>query len=371
VSVQTDEPYAYWLLDEVEGTTDLKNSGTEVVSANYSGSLTLGQPGLSDPNRSAVRFAGSDGLVQVPNNNFMNVTGPWEEKTIELWFSADEADTLDEQVLFEQGGTTRGLNIYIRENKVFVGGWNAANNDNETAPWPGGTDLSDPANALFVSAPIDSNTAYHVALVMDGDAEPGSFMGTLTGYLNGEVFGEETGVGRLFEATNDSSIGATSAQTFFDTGRNQSASTNNFVGVIDEVALYNHVLAAEVIFQHAGNDEVDLPGDFNLDGNLDFADFMLLTDNFGGKFSKDEAPGKGDINRDLTVDMKDFRDFRAAFSALPAAAQSTSIPEPTSISLLGLGLLSSLIMRRRTRCTIIETLRTNRTEMTAIMECSR
>ena len=59
-SVLVDEPFAYWLLDEVEGTTDLKNIGTESETATYSGPFTLGVPGLADPNRNAVRFAGDD-----------------------------------------------------------------------------------------------------------------------------------------------------------------------------------------------------------------------------------------------------------------------------------------------------------------------
>ncbi len=346
-------PFAYWRLDEADGATVLTNSGTETVpDATFAGDtsggdLTLGVPGLADADNAAVRFEGRAGSVQIPNSSFMNIGGPWEEKTIELWFSADEADTAEEQVLYEQGGTTRGLNLFIRENELFVGAWNAAA-DGAGAPWPGGTDLSDPANALFLSTPIQSNTTYHVALVVDGDPEAGSFMGTMTGYLNGEVFGAASGVGIMYAASNNSSIGASSSQTFFDRGNQLAGPTYNFVGVIDEVALYNNALPADVIFQHSGNDEVGLPGDFNTDGIVDVADFAILTDNFNGKFDRDESLSKGDFDRNTRVDLKDFVLFRQAFNAQPAGA--AAVPEPSAGLLSCLGLIVLCLTTRRRRC---------------------
>jgi hypothetical protein len=337
-------PFAYWRLDEADGETVLNNSGTETVpDATFAGDLTLNATGLADDN-AAVRFEGGDGSVQIPNSEFMNIVGPWEEKTIELWFSADEADTAEEQVLFEQGGTTRGLNVYIHENELFVGAWNIAN-DGDGSPWPGGADVNDPANALFLSTPIQSDTIYHVAMVVDGDPEAGSFEGTMTGYLNGEVFGAVSGVGIMYAASNNSSIGASTSQTFFVRGNQVAGATYNFLGVIDEVALYNHVLSPEVIFQHSGNDEVGVPGDFNADGIVDVADYALLRDNFGGTFDRDESLSKGDFDRNTHVDLKDFRGFRQAFNA-PAGA-AAAVPEPSTFTLLGLAGALLLAFRRR------------------------
>ena len=59
---------------------------------------------------------------------------------------------------------------------------------------------------IYLSTPIDSNTTYHATLVMDGDEDGKE--GFLRGYLNGGLFQEKTGVGRLFNHGDDTAIGA-------------------------------------------------------------------------------------------------------------------------------------------------------------------
>jgi hypothetical protein len=152
-----------------------------------------------------------------------------------LWFKADDAATASEQVIYQQGGASRGLNVYVRDGNVFVGGWNVPDDDSGvTTPWA--NDANDPAATIFLSTPISSGERYQVALVMSGDAEGKN--GTLTGYLNGEMFGQKTGAGQLFAHSGAVSIGYKRSATFFDTG-SSSGSGNYFAGVIDEVALYN------------------------------------------------------------------------------------------------------------------------------------
>lgn len=82
-------------------------------------------------------------------------------------------------------------------------------------------------------------------------------------------------------------------------------------------------------------------GDFNGDGSLDTADFLIMAENFytEGTFAD------GDFDFSGQVDLLDFIGFRRAFQPQPAGA--ASVPEPSSISLVGLAGLLFLGRRRR------------------------
>ncbi len=323
--ILADNPFAYWRFAEPVGSTEAVNLGSGDVPANFDGNVTLGVAGPAErPNGSAF-FDGDGSLVRVPDSGLINTSnGPWEEKTIELWFNAPDVDVESEQVLYEQGGTTRGLNIYIREGNVFVGGWNRANDDSGmTTPWISGED--DPTGGnLYLSTPIEDRTTYHVALVLDGDTA--GMEGTLSGYLNGELFGEKTGVGQIFNHGDDVGIGGMDTSTFFDSG-GVSGDGNFFRGAIDEVALYNVALPADRIAARYAARDTTPAGDFNNDGTIDLADFEIMRSNFRqrGGFAD------GNINFDPDVDLFDFLEFAEAFNAQPAGAP---VPEPASWCLM-------------------------------------
>ena len=251
--ILADQPFAYWRLDE-SGGGPAENLGTNVAeSAQYSGDsqLEFGVAGLADPDNAAVRFNGLDedqffddgvavgGRVDIANSNLSNSGGPYPEKTIELWFNADTVDPESHQVLYEQGGSTRGMAIYIFDGELVLGAHNSNNDDgNISTPWPGGTDGD--RELAFVKTNIEANTTYHTALVMDGSTD--GTTGTITGYLNGEAFGVVEGIGQIFAHTDDIAIGGLRAQTLFEDGglgNDVDTELRFFQGVIDEVALYN------------------------------------------------------------------------------------------------------------------------------------
>jgi hypothetical protein len=347
--VLADNPFAYWRLDETSGATAI-NAGTSTAeSATYAGPLELGVPGLlpgdlADPDNRAVRLLGYDnedtfagGKVDVADSPLTNAGGPYVEKTIEFWFSAEKVDTLDEQILYEQGGSTRGMVMYIRQGEVFVGAHNSADDDGSLAtPWIGGTGAE--RELAFVSTSIEANTPYHLAMVMEGDAD--GFEGTIRGYLNGELFGEVGGVGSLFSHTDDSAVGGLRAQTLFDNGLlgDEATEVHFFEGVIDEFALYDRALPAGRIAIHFG---VDPSADINGDGTVDLNDFAILSGNFNtpGEFSD------GDVNFDQMVNMTDFVLWRNLFLGQGAAA--VPVPEPAAGSLIAIGVLTMLALRRR------------------------
>ncbi len=88
-----------------------------------------------------------------------------------------------------------------------------------------------------------------------------------------------------------------------------------------------------------------LPGDLDGDGNVAFADFLVLSANFNA-----DLPAYTDGNVDLEggVAFSDFLILSANFGKQPAAAAVSAVPEPSSLSLVCLaGLLLGLVRNRR------------------------
>lgn len=88
----------------------------------------------------------------------------------------------------------------------------------------------------------------------------------------------------------------------------------------------------------------NVAGDVNKDGKVDFADFLILSANFGTEV---DPPGtKGDFNGNGYVQFTDFLVLSANFGQ--SASAVASVPEPTGLVLVlfGVGILG-LARRRR------------------------
>lgn len=301
--VAADEPDFWWRMDEPEGDDFAENIGALDIDGGEYTDAELGVPGLiaSDPDSTAVRFDGEFSQLRLNDAQDMNVGGPWEEKSVVLWFQADDPNPDDPQVIFEQGGTTRGLNVYVYEGEVVVGAWNRNANDGGgiASPWP--TDNAG-LEIISIGAPIEADTPYQVgfSLVMD----PEGFEGTMTGFLNGESIGEEGDIGDLFAHSDDSAIGYFQSQTAFP-DINATGSGGYFAGVIDEVALYNVALSADRIKAQydAATGGAGLLGDFNNDGELNVLDIESLSQEVRAQ-SNDS---RFDVNNDQLVNGEDRR----------------------------------------------------------------
>ena len=248
--VESDNPIAYWRLSESTGTT-AENLGSlgDAADATYSGNPNLGASSLlwSGYGSSAAEFDGVDDGVKIPDNSSIN-TGTFTQKTIELTFNADSIS--GKQVIYEQGGASNGLNIYLEDSQLKLGAWVSSSGE-------------------WLSYDINANSTYHVVLVFDS--------GELTGYVNGESIGTvTTSFSSLPGHTADVAIAQMSDYTRFSNIESSSGDGYYFDGTIDEVALYDAALSGVQVQSHfeAAAISQTITGDSNnvlsLDGTNDY-----------------------------------------------------------------------------------------------------
>ncbi len=211
-----------YLLDDVNG--DVPDD-----SANDLSGAVVGDPQLvAGLNGNALSFDGGDDGIHIPDSDFINVTnGPFPNRTVMAIFSCADVDRQEKQTIFEEGGLTRGLVIYVFDGEVYVGGWNK---DATQVNW-------DPGE--WMSAPVRSNTWYGVALVLrDGTdtVEDDKF----EMWLNGQLIDKEPG-GQLYNHANDNAIGYTKENVVFHDG-DGAGDGWHFEGLIDEVWVLNQAL---------------------------------------------------------------------------------------------------------------------------------
>ena len=168
----------------------------------------------------AAYFDGIDDYMYFSDHAEINTGGPYDDKIIVLVFRSSDNIT-DKQVIFEQGGGTRGLNIYLFGGSIYFNGWNRANDDaGATTPW----------NPVYVSEPVMTNTNYVAVLRYSYSSNK------ISAYLQGQLVGESLGVGRLFNHSDDAAIGGVRGSTYYHNG---TSDVTYFKGHISEVIKYN------------------------------------------------------------------------------------------------------------------------------------
>ena len=205
------------------GGTEISNqpSFPNLNTSQYESLLSEAQSAPGSYDNKALNFDGINDYVKIENSADINTGNNNAQKTIEAWFKVENKNiTSHKQVIYEQGGTVRGLNIYIYGGLLYVGGWNE-----QESQWNPGTWLS--------TNNIQNNTWHHVALTLNGGNTVTN--NAFKGYLNGNQFGSGQG-SKLWGHSGDIAI-ARNRDTKFHTG--DFNSEKYFDGIIDEVRLWN------------------------------------------------------------------------------------------------------------------------------------
>lgn len=174
-----------------------------------------------------VDFISGGTSLSIANNTDFNTAASYTNKGINLVFRTSSTNIGTRQVLFEQGGSTRGISLYIRSGNLHVSAWNR-NNDGVGSPW------NDSGNITTVSTAVATNSEYIVSLEFAGS---NTTSGSLTAYLNGDSFGTLANVGLLYSDTDGIELGGSDGSSRYDDGSN--SATNSFPGEIPEFIYCN------------------------------------------------------------------------------------------------------------------------------------
>ncbi|NJM96063.1 MAG: hypothetical protein HC800_01575 [Phormidesmis sp. RL_2_1] len=234
---------AHWAFDETAGI--VAGDATTVHNATVTNSLAGNNLWRQGKLGGAINLDGVNDYVAVADSNAINV-GTHAQRTVSLWFKADDTSTAErKQVLYEEGGNTRGLNIYLHGGHLYVGGWNR---DSTQSNWRG---------TYLQTDAVESGKWHHVALVLNGNEQVRA--GAFTAYLDGVQFASGEG-SQLWSRTADVGFGAVNGDTRFHDGTGGSTGSNAFAGSLDDARIYNRALENAEIASLVGRDDDFLQG---------------------------------------------------------------------------------------------------------------
>lgn len=211
------KPNAYWNFED--GTA--RDSSNRRLHGNI-----VGKPTLHDGYAGkAFKFNGGGQGIKIPDSRGINTGGPFRNRTVGALFYCENANQNQKQVIFEAGGITKGLAIYVYKSRVYVGAWNKPNID-----W----------NGSYLFADIRSRHWYYVALVIR-NATNRVQSDRFEMWLNGKLVGKARGA-QLQAHGQDMGIAHVSQHTKYHDGSGRGRDIDWFDGLIDEVVIYNSAL---------------------------------------------------------------------------------------------------------------------------------
>lgn len=168
------------------------------------------------------------GLLLGDNEDYNLISGNpgYTRKSINVAFRTNPNDVTTRQQIYEEGGGSNGLGIYIDGGNIYGSVWNRGSNGTGS-PWNNATPTS------FVSGGITANTEYILTLEFDGST---TFNGQVRVYLNGASIGTLSGAGILFNHGDDIGLGDINGGSRYHNDTNAAAS---FDGEISEFIYCN------------------------------------------------------------------------------------------------------------------------------------
>ncbi len=228
-SVPQGDLIGHWKLDEPSGSVVGDASGN-----GYPDGSLLGNPvWVPEGGRlgGAMEFDGNGDLIELAAVPNFNTGGPFTNHAVSLWFRADDVNISSrKQMLFESGGSTRGMNIYLYNGTLYAGSWNA---DTSESNW-GGTWLT--------STAVQDGQWHHVVLVLRNGG-PTVQPDVVQFYLDGTLVDSGSG-SQLWDHSGTNGIGAVNDNTLLHDGSSDTDAGEAFAGRIDQVAIYNRALSS-------------------------------------------------------------------------------------------------------------------------------
>jgi len=180
--------------------------------------------GVNAPIGQGFGFDGSNDSINILNSNTLNGGGPYQEKTHSIWVKFRQTDTGTEQVAWEQGGGSNGLNVYEYNGDLVAGMWS------EHQGWPG----------TWFTTPLQQDQWYHVCIVLRN-------ADTLRVYVDTDEIGiDNTNATQLNTHSGDTFMGLTDSgpgSTKYDTSGDSPSGVQPADCVTTEIRQYNRSLS--------------------------------------------------------------------------------------------------------------------------------
>jgi type II secretory pathway pseudopilin PulG len=215
---------AYYPFREGIGDTTRDVCGNNPIAKIYGGALWTS--GYSDE---CILFDGSDDYIYLDdestnaNNTFDSVI---KERSISVYFYATSLNGIV-KMIYEEGGATNGMNIYIKNGVLYCGAWS------EDYGW----------NGAWLSIATNANTWHQVVLVFDLD---NSLMNM---YYDGNFVSNSSISVGIAEHTGDDALGAIVDDSKLATGDVVGGPKDYFSGKIDELRVYDRALSTSEVSQ--------------------------------------------------------------------------------------------------------------------------
>ena len=171
----------------------------------------------------AVSFT-STSTVEILDTTEINLYTGLTQRSYSFWIQP--SSTIARQVLYKEGGTGIGINIFIEANMLNAGHWSSSG----VRAWVA-VPYTDTTNWHHVAYVIDLTTDTHMVYIDGVPVNAASIPTASIGAHNGDI-----------------SFGYSDAAMFYDLSGASSSLANNYVGAMEKFALWNRVLTpAEVL----------------------------------------------------------------------------------------------------------------------------